>query len=33
MNEALDRLAQETNKTTTREDILEYLAFSTYMQG
>ncbi|CAB3364018.1 Hypothetical predicted protein [Cloeon dipterum] len=33
MHEAMDRLQQETNKTTTREDILEYLAFSTYMQG
>ncbi|XP_059478272.1 prolyl 4-hydroxylase subunit alpha-1 [Neocloeon triangulifer] len=33
MNEALDRLSEETNKTTTREDILEYLAFSTYMEG
>jgi prolyl 4-hydroxylase len=33
MNEALDRLSHETNKTTTRQDILEYLAFSTYMEG
>lgn len=33
MNEARDRLAHETNKTTTRQDILEYLAFSTYMEG
>ncbi|XP_026481964.1 prolyl 4-hydroxylase subunit alpha-1-like [Ctenocephalides felis] len=33
MQEAMQRLQMEKNKTTTREDILEYLAFSTYMQG
>lgn len=33
MQEAMQRLEGEKNKTTTREDILEYLAFSTYMQG
>ncbi|XP_063244081.1 prolyl 4-hydroxylase subunit alpha-1 isoform X2 [Bacillus rossius redtenbacheri] len=33
MNEALDRYHGESNKTTTKSDILEYLAFSTYMQG
>ncbi|XP_033229504.1 prolyl 4-hydroxylase subunit alpha-1 [Belonocnema kinseyi] len=34
MQEAMDRLQEEQNKTTTsKQDILEYLAFSTYMQG
>jgi len=30
----MDRLQEEQNATTTsKPDILEYLAFSTYMQG
>ncbi|KAK6626774.1 hypothetical protein RUM44_009251 [Polyplax serrata] len=33
MTEAMDRYHEEVNKTTTKGDILEYLAFSTYMQG
>ncbi|KAK7070019.1 Prolyl 4-hydroxylase, alpha polypeptide [Halocaridina rubra] len=33
MNEALSRHEVESNKTIDRADILEYLAFSTYMQG
>lgn len=33
MKEAERRLERETNKTSTREDILEYLAFSIYMEG
>lgn len=34
MREAMDRLNSEANQTeTTRADILEYLAFSTYKQG
>lgn len=34
MQEAMDRLQEEQNATTTsKPDILEYLAFSTYMQG
>ncbi|XP_076051189.1 prolyl 4-hydroxylase subunit alpha-1 [Oratosquilla oratoria] len=33
MNEALERYNAEKNKTVHRADILEYLAFSTYMQG
>ncbi|KAK3875919.1 hypothetical protein Pcinc_019237 [Petrolisthes cinctipes] len=33
MNEALNRYEMEANKTVTYADILEYLAFSTYMQG
>lgn len=34
MQEAMDRLQEEQNRTTTsKPDILEYLAFSTYMQG
>lgn len=33
MNEALNRYEVETNKTVAYPDILEYLAFSTYMQG
>ncbi|XP_015115772.1 prolyl 4-hydroxylase subunit alpha-1 [Diachasma alloeum] len=34
MQEAMNRLQDEQNRTTTtKPDILEYLAFSTYMQG
>ncbi|XP_063988098.1 prolyl 4-hydroxylase subunit alpha-1 [Diachasmimorpha longicaudata] len=34
MQEAMNRLQDEHNRTTTtKPDILEYLAFSTYMQG
>ncbi|XP_066993933.1 prolyl 4-hydroxylase subunit alpha-2 [Anabrus simplex] len=33
MKEALSRYEEEYNKTSTKADILEYLAFSTYMQG
>lgn len=33
MNEALKRHEMESNKTVAYADILEYLAFSTYMQG
>ncbi|KAK0087136.1 hypothetical protein PV325_001697 [Microctonus aethiopoides] len=34
MQEAMNRLQEEKNRTTTtKPDILEYLAFSTYMQG
>lgn len=33
MTEALTRLEAENNKTVEHADILEYLAFSTYMQG
>lgn len=33
MTEALSRQEAESNKTVERADILEYLAFSTYMQG
>lgn len=33
MGEALAKYEEETNKTVTRQDILEYLAFSTYKQG
>lgn len=39
MREAMDRLSIELNKSkemdtsTTKEDILEYLAFSTFKQG
>uniref|UniRef100_A0A1B0CQR2 procollagen-proline 4-dioxygenase n=1 Tax=Lutzomyia longipalpis TaxID=7200 RepID=A0A1B0CQR2_LUTLO len=34
MREAMDRLLRSENKTsTTKADILEYLAFSTYKQG
>ncbi|XP_042233562.1 prolyl 4-hydroxylase subunit alpha-1-like [Homarus americanus] len=33
MNEALKRQEMESNKTVDHADILEYLAFSTYMQG
>lgn len=34
MREAMDRLLEGENRTsTTKADILEYLAFSTYKQG
>ena len=33
MKEALDRFEKEDVKTVIRSDILEYLAFSSYMQG
>lgn len=33
MGEALNKYDQESNKTVTRQDILEYLAFSTFKQG
>lgn len=33
MTEAMERYHEEINKTITKSDILEYLAFSTYMQG
>jgi prolyl 4-hydroxylase len=33
MTEALERYEEEYNKTATKTDILEYLAFSTYKQG
>jgi prolyl 4-hydroxylase len=33
MAEALNKFEDESNKTVAREDILEYLAFSTYKQG
>ena len=33
MKEALEREEKEEVKTVIRSDILEYLAFSTYMQG
>lgn len=33
MQEADSRLGREVNETTKKSDILEYLAFSTYMQG
>ena len=33
MQEALKRFHEEDVPTVAREDILEYLAFSTYMQG
>ncbi|KAH9361565.1 hypothetical protein HPB48_001442 [Haemaphysalis longicornis] len=33
MQEALDRVDDEVEKTADRSDILEYLAFSTYQQG
>lgn len=34
MREAMDRLLRSENSTTTtKADILEYLAFSTYKQG
>lgn len=31
MQEALERVDEEVNKTVEKSDILEYLAFSTYM--
>ncbi|XP_057378430.1 prolyl 4-hydroxylase subunit alpha-1-like [Daphnia carinata] len=33
MGEALNKYEAESNKTVTRQDILEYLAFSTFKQG
>lgn len=33
MGEALSKYEEESNKTVTRQDILEYLAFSTFKQG
>lgn len=33
MQEALDRVDEELNKTADRVEILEYLAFSTFQQG
>ncbi len=33
MAEALNKFEDESNKTVAREDILDYLAFSTYKQG
>jgi hypothetical protein len=33
MGEALNKFEEESNKTVAREDILDYLAFSTYKQG
>ena len=33
MGEALNKYEHESNKTVTRQDILEYLAFSTFKQG
>jgi len=33
MAEALNKFEEESNKTVAREDILDYLAFSTYKQG
>uniref|UniRef100_A0A182PPX1 procollagen-proline 4-dioxygenase n=1 Tax=Anopheles epiroticus TaxID=199890 RepID=A0A182PPX1_9DIPT len=33
MREAMDRLTSEVNRTATKEDVLEYLAFSTFKQG
>ena len=33
MGEALNKLEDESNKTVSREEILEYLAFSTYVEG
>ncbi|XP_052860862.1 prolyl 4-hydroxylase subunit alpha-1-like [Anopheles cruzii] len=33
MREAMDRLTQEVNRTAMKEDVLEYLAFSTFKQG
>jgi hypothetical protein len=33
MKEAMDLINTEQNTTTTKETILEYLAFSTYKQG
>jgi hypothetical protein len=33
MGEALNKYEDESNKTVAREEILEYLAFSTFKQG
>jgi prolyl 4-hydroxylase len=33
MAEALNKFEDESNKTVTRQDILGYLAFSTYKKG
>lgn len=33
MQEALERLDLETNRTVTKSDILDYLAYSTFKQG
>ncbi|XP_049537788.1 prolyl 4-hydroxylase subunit alpha-1 isoform X2 [Anopheles darlingi] len=33
MREAMDRLTHEVNRTAMKEDVLEYLAFSTFKQG
>jgi prolyl 4-hydroxylase len=33
MGEALNKWDDESNKTVTRNEILEYLAFSTFKQG
>lgn len=33
MNEALDRHEKERTNSTVRWEILEYLAYSTFMQG
>ncbi|KZS04832.1 prolyl 4-hydroxylase subunit alpha-1 isoform X1 [Daphnia magna] len=33
MGEALNKFEDESNKTVSRQDILEYLAFSTFKQG
>lgn len=33
MNEALNRHEQERSNSTTRWEILEYLAYSTFMTG
>lgn len=33
MGEALNKYEEELNKTISRQDILEYLAFSTFKQG
>lgn len=33
MEESLRKLEREVNRTITKSDILEYLAFSTFKQG
>ncbi|XP_058127570.1 prolyl 4-hydroxylase subunit alpha-1-like isoform X2 [Anopheles coustani] len=33
MREAMDQLTHEVNRTATKADVLEYLAFSTFKQG
>jgi prolyl 4-hydroxylase len=33
MGEALNKLENESNKTVSREEILDYLAFSTFAEG